>query len=154
MSNILPLIRVAALLSLASLAACGDNGLSRPIGLSRDDSPSDQTVFNNAPLSRPPDLEIRPPRPGVQTLTASVATTATSRSTQQTLDDAEQAFVDAAGPSAPTGIRREVDQDAQIDQVNRAFSDRLMAWRPQPTVTPTGRIIQPPQQSGFLDSIF
>src|SRR3978361_2459132 len=48
--------------SLMLLSGCSD-GLSRTFGLTRD-APDEYTVTTRAPLSMPPDYNLRPPRPG------------------------------------------------------------------------------------------
>ncbi|MCH1556317.1 MAG: DUF3035 domain-containing protein, partial [Pseudomonadales bacterium] len=52
------------LLTLAALtlSACGDS-TKRALGLSRT-SPDEFSVVPRAPLSQPPDFNLRPPRPG------------------------------------------------------------------------------------------
>lgn len=57
------------LLTLAALtlSACGDS-TKRALGLSRT-SPDEFSVVPRAPLSQPPDFNLRPPRPGAEDLT-------------------------------------------------------------------------------------
>jgi hypothetical protein len=147
-------MRAVALLSLIPLAACGNDQTSRPIGLSRD-APSELTVRNNAPLSMPPDLSVRASSPGAGN--AQEASSAPAAAPAGGLDAGEQALVEAAGPTAPGDIRREVDRDAQVDRVDRSFSDRLMVWTPPPSIQTAGetsRMIQSSRPSGFMSSIF
>src|SRR3954447_22255730 len=49
--------------TLVLLAGCGSSQLSRTFGLTRD-APDEYTVTTRAPLSMPPDYNLRPPRPG------------------------------------------------------------------------------------------
>ena len=49
--------------SLALLAGCSGDQLTRTFGLARD-SPDEHTVTTLAPLSIPPDYNLRPPSPG------------------------------------------------------------------------------------------
>ncbi len=145
--------RLIALLSLFPLAACVNNTMSRPIGLSRE-APDELMVSNNAPLSQPPDFDLRATgRSGGAALVGAVDTPA-GPAAAAGLDAGQQALVEAAGPAAPSNIRREVDQDAQLDQVNRGFSDRLMYWTP-PAGTSSYPIIQVRNRSsGFLGGLF
>src|ERR1700684_2991769 len=50
--------------SLLLLGGCSGDGLARTFGLTRD-APDEYTVTTRAPLSMPPDYNLRPPRPGV-----------------------------------------------------------------------------------------
>src|SRR3978361_2400009 len=49
--------------SLLLLGGFSSDGLSRTFGLTRD-APDEYTVTTRAPLSMPPDYNLRPPRPG------------------------------------------------------------------------------------------
>src|ERR1700742_2437245 len=55
----------AALLggTLILLGGCSGDKLARTFGLTRD-APDEYTVTTRAPLSMPPDYNLRPPRPG------------------------------------------------------------------------------------------
>src|SRR5882757_7384493 len=48
---------------LVLLSGCETGDLSRTFGLTRD-APDEYTVTTRAPLSMPPDYNLRPPRPG------------------------------------------------------------------------------------------
>src|SRR5579871_3724525 len=54
---------VAAVATTVALGACSSDQLSRNFGLTRD-APDEFMVTTRAPLSMPPDFQIRPPRPG------------------------------------------------------------------------------------------
>ncbi|HET6522089.1 MAG TPA: DUF3035 domain-containing protein, partial [Geminicoccaceae bacterium] len=47
----------------AALAACGDRTVAERLGLGKR-SPDEFAIVKRAPLVRPPDYELRPPRPG------------------------------------------------------------------------------------------
>src|SRR6202451_4117878 len=49
--------------ALVLLGGCETGDLTRTFGLTRD-SPDEYTVTTRAPLSMPPDYNLRPPRPG------------------------------------------------------------------------------------------
>ena len=49
--------------TLILLAGCSGDKLTRTFGLTRD-APDEYTVTTRAPLSMPPDYNLRPPRPG------------------------------------------------------------------------------------------
>ena len=55
--------------------------------------------------------------------------------------------MDAAGPSAPAGIRNKVDAESALDRGNRSFVDRLMFWKATP---PPGTVVDPTGESQRL----
>jgi hypothetical protein len=111
-----------------AIAGCGDN-LSRTIGLTRD-APDEFTVTTRAPLSMPPDFDVRPPRPGAsRPQEAALSTQAEAALVPQTAlaepaplgsgtSPGEQALDAQAGPAAPADIRRKVDADADGHRAN------------------------------------
>ncbi len=124
------------------VAGCGEK-LSRTIGLSRD-APDEFTVTTRAPLSMPPDFDVRPPRPGAsrpqetalstQAEAALVPQTALAEtaSSGSSASPGEQALDAQAGPVAPADIRRRVDADAAIEARSTSFTDELMFWKTPP----------------------
>jgi Protein of unknown function (DUF3035) len=123
--------------SLALLAGCSGDQLTRTFGLTRD-APDEYTVTTRAPLSMPPDYNLRPPRPG--------AARPQEQSEQQQAEEAlvpqlalgsptgsespgQLALMQQAGPAAPADIRRKVDQDAQSATADEGFIDKLLYWR-------------------------
>ena len=121
------------------LAGCeSGGGLARTFGLTRD-APDEFLVTTRAPLSLPPDYNLRPPRPGAarpqdvseqrqaeqilvpQSALAGPASGATSAG--------QSALLQQTGPSAPGDIRRRVDREARLDKADDGFIDRLLYWR-------------------------
>ena len=118
--------RVAAVLAAAVLlAGCSSDDLSRTFGLTRD-APDEFTVTTRAPLSMPPDYSLRPPRPGAprpqeqsqrtQAEAGAGAAAGAGRRGGAPTARARRRWCPQAGPAAPTDIRAQVDQDAQLDQ--------------------------------------
>jgi DUF3035 family protein len=122
--------------SLMLLSGCSD-GLSRTFGLTRD-APDEYTVTTRAPLSMPPDYNLRPPRPG--------APRPQEQSERQQAEEAlvpqlalgapkadssagQAALIQEAGPAAPSDIRRTIDQEANRASSNEGFVDKLLYWR-------------------------
>ena len=147
---------LAALLCGAclTLSGCGDD-LSRTFGLSRD-APDEFTVTTRAPLSMPPDAELRAPRPGAtrpQELTSQQAAEE-SLAPQIALQGAggqaspgQDALLRQAGAPAPRDIRARVDQDGTLDRAPSGFTDELMFWRPAP---PLGTVVDAKGESQRL----
>lgn len=136
------------------LAGCSGSDISRNIGLTRD-VPDEFTVTTRAPLSMPPDFSIRPPSPGAsrpQERSASASAEA-ALSPQSALagnvaqSAGEKALIGAAGPSAPSSIRSDVNKETSIQASDRTLTDRLMFWRaaPQP-----GIVVDPTRESKRL----
>ena len=131
---------IAATLPLLALAACGSD-LSRTFGLTRD-APDEFMVTTRAPLSMPPNYNLRPPQPGAprpqeQTprraaeadLSPQMALSAASNGS---VTSGEQALLQAAGPAAPSDIRQTVNAEAAQDTSGLSLTDRLMFWKKTP----------------------
>ncbi len=143
-------------LTLIAVAGCGGDDLTRTFGLNRD-APDEFKVTTRAPLSMPPDLTLRPPRPGAvrpqeltqrqqaeSLLTPDAALAATPRVAST---PGQQAFLAAAGPAAPADIRNKVDGEAALDTPSRPFTDRLLFWQAAP---PPGTPVDPARESARL----
>ncbi len=153
-----PVPLAALALAALTLAGCGgDDGLSRTFGLVRD-APDEFQVTTRAPLSMPPDYALRPPRPGAprpqeqsapQAAEAVLApaTALSGGGGDGSLSAGQQALVNAAGPTPPGDIRREVDSDAAQDATGRGFTDRLMFWR---TPAQPGIVVDPAREAQRL----
>jgi hypothetical protein len=123
--------------SLFLLAGCGSGGLSRTFGLTRD-APDEYTVTTRAPLSMPPDYNLRPPQPGMprpqeqseraQAEEALVPQTALM-APQSGTSPGQAALLQQAGPAAPSDIRARVDRDARMGQSDESIVDQLLYWR-------------------------
>jgi Protein of unknown function (DUF3035) len=184
-----PALAAAALACCTlALTGCGTN-LSRTFGLTRD-APDEFTVTTRAPLSMPPDFVVRPPQPGAprpqeqpapvqaeQALVPQQALAGNGSGNGGSVSPGQKALVQAAGPTAPSNIRAEVNQSASADQPNQSFVNKLMFWRkpdqPGIVVDPSKEaqrlrensalgqspevgdtpIIQP-RQKGFLEGLF
>jgi hypothetical protein len=124
--------------TILSLAGCGSDKLARTFGLTRD-APDEYTVTTRAPLSMPPDYNLRPPRPGAprpqeqserqQAEEALVPALALNAPASGAASPGQSALMAQAGPAAPADIRRKVDADARTDSSNDGFVDKLLYWR-------------------------
>lgn len=137
------------------LAACSGDELTRTFGLTRD-APDEFRVTTRAPLSMPPDLTLRPPRPGAtrpQEMTQSEqAEAALAPDTVMGRPDAgaspgQEALVAAAGRPAPADIRNRVDNEAALDTPSRPLTDRLLFWQSPP---PPGTQVDAERESARL----
>ena len=127
----------AALAGLAMLlAGCSGDKLSRTFGLTRD-APDEFTVTTRAPLSMPPDFNLRPPRPGVprpqdvpeRTQAEEALVPQMALGTPQAAQSPGQAaLLQQTGPAAPADIRDRVDRDARMAPTNDGFVDKLLYW--------------------------
>ncbi len=119
------------------LAGCSSDKLSRTFGLTRD-APDEYTVTTRAPLSMPPDYNLRPPRPGAprpqeqserqqaeESLVPQLALGAPKGGTSA----GQAALLQETGPEAPADIRRKVDQDAHAAAADKGFIDKLLYWQ-------------------------
>jgi hypothetical protein len=131
---IVPLVLGA---SLVLLGGCSGDALSRTFGLTRD-APDEYTVTTRAPLSMPPDYNLRPPRPGAarpqeqsereQAAEALVPQLALG-APQGTVSPGQAALLEQTGPTAPADIRARVDRDANQENADNSFIDKVLYWR-------------------------
>lgn len=123
--------------TLILLAGCNGDKIARTFGLTRD-APDEFTVTTRAPLSMPPDYNLRPPRPGAprpqeqserqQAEEALVPQTALNPpATGQS--PGQEALIQQAGPAAPSNIRSQVDRDAQNAADDDSFINKVLYWR-------------------------
>lgn len=151
----------SGVLALLLLAGCGGNDISRTFGLTRD-PPDEFQVSSRAPLTVPPDFNLRPPAPGQPRpqegptrdqaaavlagrqglVIGSAAPTGASNS------PGEAALLAAAGPAAPGDVRARIDQETTLlDQTSRSLTDRLLFWR---TPEPPGIALDPAREQARL----
>ncbi|HBK06261.1 MAG TPA: DUF3035 domain-containing protein [Acetobacteraceae bacterium] len=123
--------------SVLLLAGCSSDKLTRTFGLTRD-APDEYTVTTRAPLSMPPDYNLRPPTPGAprpqeqserqQAQEALVPQTALG-APESGASAGQTALLQESGPAAPSDIRRKIDSDANHADSSDSFIDKLLYWR-------------------------
>jgi len=127
-----PIALVAVL--VAATAASGCSSFSRAIGASRS-SPDEFRVMTHAPLTLPPDYNLRPPRPGEarpgESDPSSEARAALfGDNVGQAASPGERAFISAAGATtADDNIREQIDYEAQgVVRRNEGFVNQLLSF--------------------------
>jgi hypothetical protein len=133
---------------IAGLTGC-DNP-KRALGLEKQ-APDEFAVVTRAPLSLPPDFNLRPPRPGAarpqegttrdqarQVITGSPLGSGggpESRDLPATASEGERALLTRAGTDeAIPGIRQVVDEETSaLAEETRGFADVLLFWRNTPS---------------------
>ncbi len=119
------------------LSGCSTDKLSRAFGLTRD-APDEYTVTVRAPLSMPPEYNLRPPRPGAprpqeqserQQAEEALVPQLALNQPQAGVSPGQEALLQQSGPAAPSDIRRQVDQDARYASSDESFIDKLLYWR-------------------------
>lgn len=130
MSKQIALVAVLA----AATAASGCSSLSRAVGATRS-TPDEFRVMTHAPLSLPPDYNLRPPRPGEARPSerdpATEAQTALfGENVGAQASQGERTFVAAAGATAADdNIRQTIDFESQgVVRRNQGFVNRLIAF--------------------------
>ncbi len=123
--------------ALLFLGGCATGDLTRTFGLNRD-LPDEYTVTTRAPLSMPPDYNLRPPRPGAprpqeqserdQAAAALVPQLALG-APQGEASPGQSALLQETGPAAPADIRAKVDQEANQAKGDDGFVNNLLYWR-------------------------
>ena len=128
--------------TLILLAGCDSDKLQRTFGLTRD-APDEFTVTTRAPLSMPPDYNLRPPRPGAprpqeqserQQAEEALAPQLALGAPQGGASAGQAALMQQAGPAAPADIRGKIDQDAHNGSADESFIDKLLYWRKPDTL--------------------
>jgi hypothetical protein len=129
--------------TLILLSGCSGDKLARTFGLTRD-APDEFTVTTRAPLSMPPDYNLRPPRPGAprpqeqserQQAEEALAPQTALNPPSSGQSPGQAALIQEAGPAAPSNIRREVDQDAHNAADDDSFINKVLYWRKPDTVS-------------------
>jgi len=119
------------------LAGCDSTKLSRTFGLTRD-APDEFMVTTRAPLSMPPDFNLRPPRPGASRpqeqserdqAEAALVPQVALGSAPAGRSPGQAALLNEVGPAAPGNIRDRVDQDAKLARADESFIDSVLYWR-------------------------
>ncbi len=136
-------MRYWLVLLVLSLAACGDDSLTRSFGTNRDLGP-EIAAPGQMPLSTPPTLSDRPKRPGLLALNGDTAGQPLS---QGPVSEGQDALVQAAGPTAGADVRAKVDDNSGLgvsepglrrsrDELDRA------AWLPDAGHQGEQRLVQ------------
>lgn len=149
-SMIVRLLIIAGL-SLA-VSACG--GFRNSLGLNKQ-SPDEFRVVSRAPLTLPPDYNLRPPEPGAPRPQVGTAAQQAERAVFANTQNAalqqqaaaprtagEQALLSAAGAEeVDPNIRLIVDRETKrINEESDYFVDRLVFWNAE---EPAGTIVDP-----------
>jgi hypothetical protein len=128
---------VAAAMAMLALSACSD--MKKDLGLGRN-SPDEFTVVKRAPLSLPPDYDLRPPVEGMAPPAADSSNQAKAALMGDSSQDAapkgnaEDAFLQKAGADkANPAIRSVIGQDnGYLALKNEKLVDRLIFWNDEP----------------------
>ncbi|MBV8092762.1 MAG: DUF3035 domain-containing protein [Acetobacteraceae bacterium] len=102
------------------LSACGSDKV-RTFGVNPDGT-DEVRVRTPPPLSVPPLLSQRPPRPGAPADDGAGGGAGGS----EPASPGEESLLDAAGPSVPDTIRARIDRDAQVQAGDRSLTDRVL----------------------------
>ncbi|MBY0564275.1 MAG: DUF3035 domain-containing protein [Hyphomonadaceae bacterium] len=127
-----PIALVAVL--AAAAAASGCTGFSRAIGAERS-APDEFRVVTQAPLTLPPDYNLRPPRPG-EARPQELAPDENARAALfgqdvgQSASQGERTFVAAAGAeAADPNIRDTIDYESQgVVRRSEGFVNRVLSF--------------------------
>jgi len=149
------------------LGGCGD-GVKRAFGWEKA-APDEFTVVTRAPLTQPPDFDLRPPSAGSahtqegstvdqakKVLIGPDGTTAprvASKKDNPALADltsGEQSLLKKAGAeNASPDVRRQVDEETTaLVKESTSFTDDLLFWRDQPK---PGEVLDPQKESKRLE---
>lgn len=138
--------RAVALLATAAVAlsACGGGGAREMLGLNKK-APDEFAVVPRAPLSMPPNFNLRPPRPGeprpqeeapkVTAQRAVFGSAAASDGGAGGRDRGETVLLARAGADkADPNIRRVIEEESStLAQRDESFVDDLIFWQDKQT---------------------
>jgi hypothetical protein len=145
------ILTLAALALLMSTAGCAVAGLRQAMGLEKT-PPDEFQVMARAPLSMPPDFNLRPPEPGAprpqemaprdQAQTLVFGSGGGEVAYTGDVSPGEAALLQQAGatnvdPAIRQMVNRETDEEIAADS---EFVDRLVFWR-EPA--PPGQVVDP-----------
>lgn len=144
------------------LAACGngDANVAQKLGLDKE-APDEFSVVTRAPLSVPPDFELRPPRPGAdspmempmrqQARQTVFGVDSTSKKSAADRSTAQDEFLSKLGANAAdTTIRGTVDKEVKADtEDKRPVAERLLYWNN--SKKPEGKTIDPVEEKKRLE---
>lgn len=145
----------AAGLVAVSLSGCGE--ARKAMGFEKS-APDEFAVVARAPLSLPPDFQLRPPQPGaVRPQEGTARDQARSALTgQRPVDDGSRspglvALLNKAGADrAPGDIRSTINRElAALAQEEESFTDRLVFWRGPET---PGTLVDPAKEAQRIRS--
>lgn len=139
----------AGLAALVTLAGC--DTVRDTLGVSRQ-SPNEFEVVTRAPLTVPPDFQMRPPEPGAPRPqeqrprdAAQVALTGRPLQGRSERSIGESALLKAAKTdNANPNIRQVINAEyTQLAEKDRSFVDRLIFWQKE---APPGDVIDPAKE--------
>jgi len=148
------------LAGVAMVALAGCSGMRETFGLDRN-SPDEFAVMSRAPLSVPPDFELRPPAPGMarpqepsirdQAATAVFGKEAAANMQDNTETKGEEILLSKAGADkAMPDIRNMVDREtAGLVLTNRTTVERLMFWN-DPTGDTKEPVVNAPKEAARI----
>lgn len=130
--------------------------------------PDEFQVQTRAPLTQPPDYDLRPPTPGAarpqeaavdrakKVLISSGSGTAASKNAKDNpelaeLSPGEQALIKKAGAeNASSAVRKQVDEETTaLVQESKSFTDDILFWQTQP---PPGEVVDPAKEQKRLEA--
>jgi hypothetical protein len=147
----------------ASISLAGCNSLSSAMGADKS-TPDEFRTVTIAPLSVPPEYNLRPPRPGeprpeeIYPDQAARAALLGARGQFQGSDAEALLVAQAGGGSADPFIRSIIDgESAGIVRKSRGFADQVMFWRdgaynPPADATPLDAETEAAQQESILNA--
>ena len=148
-----------AALSVTAVSGCAET--KRALGYQKR-SPDEFAVVSRAPLTIPPEYNLRPPAPGAarpqegstrdqaRTLITGVKTTDTDRFAG--LSEGQQALLTHAGADkAEPDIRTIIDREtAMLAEEDKAFTDELLFWKDAPRPSEYGTVVDPVKEQKRL----
>lgn len=126
---------ILCIVAVASLAAC--SGVKKELGIGRN-SPDEFMVVKRAPLTLPPEYDLRPPStdtvaPASEIANQAKATLMGSTGTEAAKGSADNALLSKMGAeNADPNVRAQINREnGFIELENRTLVDKLIFWKDQ-----------------------
>jgi hypothetical protein len=148
-------VLIAASLSVLLLSGCGN--VKKNLGLERS-APDEFTVVHRAPLSMPPDYDLRPPTPGAPRPQDAVVEEQAkeavlgNNSTASAPSGSDSTFLkDAGADQVNDSIRQQVDREtAALPAKQKTVSEKLLGWTKSKPAEPAATVVDPDKEAARL----
>lgn len=145
-------------LAVLALATTACSSVGKQLGLTRQ-APNEFNILTKAPLSVPPEYNLRPPKIGESSLENNYS--------QETAREALIGDIDSAEPSegevvlmskagvgrANPEIRLEIDGQNSVERKSSGFADTILFWNNGRQVNPDGSPLDPEIEARRLKAI-
>lgn len=150
-------LKIATLAGMAlNLAAC--TSIAKQFGVTRE-APNEFNILTKAPLSLPPEYNLRPPQIGVSNAESNYSETVARQALLGDIDyteptDGEIMLMNKAGVGrTDPEIRLIIDGTNSVERKSAEFTNQILYWDKGKVVDPQGTSLDPDIEAARLKSI-